>query len=311
MKSNKIFFIHKGNSWYLKYTLSQMRYFNPDSEIILLGDKSNNKYNFVTHYDISDYTQGIEDFAAIYKHLSPNGFSYEIFCFQRWIILNNFIKKHKVEDCFFYFDSDVLVFSNIQEIISAFKLCDFDITISHEESPHCLFFHDLRILQKFVDYLFDLYQNEKLLQKLIKHYENRKNTGSLQKLGGVSDMTAFYNFSKCSDINALDITKIIVDKKSCDHNINVSDGYKMNNILNIKKIKKMHVGNSIYPYCIEKKSNELIRFLFLHFQGNAKRLITEYYSGKKFKMLAFFNFRSFVQKIFSFKKYFVNKIKRI
>lgn len=307
MKSNKIFFIHRGNSWYLKYTLSQMHYFNPESEIILLGDQSNNKYDFVSHYDISDYSQGIDDFASVYKHLSPNGYSYEIFCFQRWIVLRNFVKTHKIEGSFFYFDSDVLIFSNIQEIISTFKLDDFDLTVSHEESPHCLFFHDLQILQKFIDYLFKLYTEEKLLQKLVEHYENRKNDGTLQTLGGVSDMTAFYNFSKCSDTNVLDITKIIVDKKACDHNVNVSDGYKINEVLNMKKIKFLHEADSLVPYCIEEKSNELIRFLLIHFQGSAKRLVTDYYLGKKFRISAFFNLRSPIKKVFSLKRYIFNK----
>ena len=307
MKSNKIFFIHRGNSWYLKYTLSQMHYFNPECEIILLGDQSNNKYDFVSHYDISDYSQGIDDFASVYKHLSPNGYSYEIFCFQRWIVLRNFVKTHKIGGSFFYFDSDVLIFSNIQEIISTFKLDDFDLTVSHEESPHCLFFHDLQILQKFIDYLFKLYTEEKLLQKLVEHYENRKNDGTLQTLGGVSDMTAFYNFSKCSDTNVLDITKIIVDKKACDHNVNVSDGYKINEVLNMKKIKFLHEADDLVPYCIEEKSNELIRFLLIHFQGSAKRLVTDYYLGKKFRISAFFNLRSHIKKVFSLKRYIFNK----
>ncbi len=311
MNSRKIFFIHRGDSWYLKYTLSQMHYFNPECEIILLGDESNNRYDFVTHYKISDYTQEIDDFAAIYKHLSPNGYSYEIFCFQRWIILNNFVKKHKIEGSFFYFDSDVLMLSNIQELISTFKLDDFDITVSHEESPHCLFFHDLEILQKFVNYLFKLYKDEDLLQKLVEHYEKRKNDGSLRILGGVSNMTAFCYFSKCSDTNVLDITKIVIDKKACDHNINVSDGYKMNEVLNIKAIKKVRKVNDVYFYCIDEKSKESIRFLFFHFQGSAKRLMTEYYLCKKFKLSAFFNLRSPIKKFFSFKRFIVNKIRRI
>lgn len=166
---------------------------------------------------------------------------------------------------------------------------DFDITIFHEESLHCLFF--------------------RVFRKLEQHYESRKVDGSLPILGGVSDMTAFHNFSQLDNTNALDITKITVDKKSCDYNINVSDGYEMDKILNIKKILKLCENNNIYPHCIEEKDKERIRFLFLHFQGSAKNLITEYYLGKKIGIFAFLNLRRPIKKILSLKRYIINKIK--
>ena len=58
MMKTPILFIHKTNSFYLKYVLDHTKYFNPDSDIYLIGDSSNNKYNFINHVEIDNYFEG-------------------------------------------------------------------------------------------------------------------------------------------------------------------------------------------------------------------------------------------------------------
>jgi hypothetical protein len=65
-----IFFVHFGNPFYLKYTLKQASFFNPQTKVYLLGDESNNKYSFVNHINMGDYFEGATAFEKIYKHMS-------------------------------------------------------------------------------------------------------------------------------------------------------------------------------------------------------------------------------------------------
>ncbi|MBP2660315.1 MAG: hypothetical protein H6Q69_3347, partial [Firmicutes bacterium] len=68
-----IVFMHYGDSEYLQYSLLQAKKSNKDSDIILIGDDSNNKYSFVKHANINDSQSG-QDFAKIYQHMSFNDY---------------------------------------------------------------------------------------------------------------------------------------------------------------------------------------------------------------------------------------------
>ena len=48
-----IIFVHKGDSFYLKYALESAKKFNPDSRIILLGDGVTVYPDFVEYYDLN------------------------------------------------------------------------------------------------------------------------------------------------------------------------------------------------------------------------------------------------------------------
>ncbi len=91
-----IFFVHKSNSSYLKYALKQARKFNPDSPIYLLGDETNNKYPFVTHFNISDYSQSADEFRNVYRHLTSGTIDYELFTFLRWFYVRDFVVKNNI-----------------------------------------------------------------------------------------------------------------------------------------------------------------------------------------------------------------------
>ena len=93
MKPLPIIFVHTGNSNIISYALNQARKFNPDSEIILLGDESNSwvqKHGF-RHFNVSDYYGMAEKFNDVYVHMSPNPIGYERFCFQRWMVIKEFL----------------------------------------------------------------------------------------------------------------------------------------------------------------------------------------------------------------------------
>lgn len=53
-----IIIVHRGDTFYLKLVLEQIRLFNPQNRICLISDDSTNKYDFVEHYNMDDYSEG-------------------------------------------------------------------------------------------------------------------------------------------------------------------------------------------------------------------------------------------------------------
>ncbi|OHD15202.1 MAG: hypothetical protein A2086_11735 [Spirochaetes bacterium GWD1_27_9] len=270
-----IIFVHKSNSDYLKYTLSQAKYFNPESPIILIGDDTNDKYKFVKHYNINDYFESANDFASIYKHLSFNEYNYELFCFQRWFIIKDFIIKNNIDD-FLYLDSDVLLFCNINKEFVKYK--SYDFTICKELSPPYTYFSSKDKLINFCEYIKSLYTDEKMHERLLKKFKKHQD----EKLsGGVCDMTAFYEYNKDFSENVFDLNKEI-DGSIFDNNFNFSEGFEIDKKFNVKKI----YWKRRIPYGKRKVDNKLIKFNGLHCQGGSKNFTYIFYRGDFY----FFNY---------------------
>ena len=101
-------FFHHSNPEYLNLVIQQATQKN---QVILIGDNSNSHlskaYN-LTHLNANAFTEHINKFKLIYKHLSSNGKLIEYLCFIRWIIIYNVCKKLDLKTIF-YSDSDNLI----------------------------------------------------------------------------------------------------------------------------------------------------------------------------------------------------------
>lgn len=297
--------IHKGNTDYLPYSLAQVKESNPQSKIYLLGDDSNKHYSFIEHDYINKYANGTKDFANIYKHLSSNDLEFELFCFQRWIILKNFMFAKKLNNCF-CIDSDVMVYTNISKEQTKFQ--SFDIAFSYvplndSPSPHCIFINNVEALKNFCDFLTALYTDSSLL-KLMELQLQQRAQNNLP--GGACDMTAFREFAK-GGYSKIGYTSSIDNDSTYDHNINCSEGvFEMSN-----GIKNIYFVNN-YPYCKNYLLNKEIMFNILHFQGSAKKYMKYYFTGKEIELNNFWHYYTILQsKIkFKLKKYSSNWILR-
>ena len=107
-----IIFIHRSNSDHLKYSLAQAHRSNPQSTIFLLGDPSNDVYNFVEHRPMTEYSRDAAEFQKIYKHYSTHGVDFELICFQRWFILREFLVTYSIPQCL-YLDSDIMLYTDV------------------------------------------------------------------------------------------------------------------------------------------------------------------------------------------------------
>lgn len=273
MMSIPVVFIHKGDHFYLNYSLSQIKITNPNNPIYLITDSSVPKrFDFVNYININDHFKGAQEFAGIYKHMSTNGYVNELFCFQRWFVLKEFCEKYKL-DKLLYLDSDVLLYCNVDETFSKYN--DYDFTICKKIGPQSTYFPSREKLEKFCNFIPKLYCDTgytgRFLQKHQHHLDNNLP-------GGVCDMTAFAEYQKEPGIKAADLN-VIHSGEMFDDNINEAEGFSMKN-----GIKDLWLKDRFY-YGTLIQNGQNIKFNILHFQGPAKRFIVDFYLGKDLKFI--------------------------
>ncbi|GHT75665.1 hypothetical protein AGMMS50262_11660 [Bacteroidia bacterium] len=288
MKSIPIIFVHKGNQFFLKHSLEQARIFNSDSDIYLIGDETNKNFKGIQHYLISDFFESAHQFSLNYKHLSSNLYDYELFCFQRWFIIKDFIEKRDITH-FLYLDSDVLIYCHVDTVFNNYL--DYDFTICDKQAP-CTTLFNKKSIRNFCDFVNTLFSEELYLDILTKRHAE----GSV-----ISDMTAFELYPQYQPAKVKELTEI--HHGACfDDNINIAGIYESE--AGRKKI--YWIENK--PYTKRIENQQLILFYSLHFQGKAKHIMYNYRINSKGKHVGGIFYK--IKSDFSFKS--VNTIiKRI
>lgn len=277
-----IIFVHKSNSYYLHAALLKAHMTNPTHDIILIGDETNDRYSFVKHYNISDYMSSANKFAKIYIHHSPNPYNFELFCFQRWFVIKDFIEKYYKGSDFFYCDTDTLLFIDIKDELQKWRKYHF--TICRTGTP-CFTYFNSNCINDFTSFIYERYSTEDG-KKMIEEYANR--LIKQNRRYGISDMTAFMAYENISGIKCLHVDSII-QGTSYGHNFqDAKDGYEMrDNHYNV--IDKLSL-----PKCRFISTNEMIIFKGLHFQGISKRYMPSFFPLYWRLILSF---KRFIQKI--------------
>jgi len=265
-----IIFIHQSNSDYLKYSLAQANSSNPNSTIYLLGDTSNNVYDFVDHRLFSDYFQGSAQFKTIYRHYSTHGFYTELFWFQRWFILREFLHANDIEQCL-YLDSDTMLYADVTEDCKKFD--QFDFTLCWNTIGCVFFLNRLEGLDAFCQFVVDIYSKKDKYHydKMISHYAVRRRN---HLNGGAGDMTALQLYSQVN-FGRVGEASHIINGSFYDPDINMPHpGFEMDG--GIKKV----IWKDRQPYGRHLRTGEEIRFNSMHFQGAAtKKLMGQYCIG--------------------------------
>lgn len=261
-----IVFIHTGNHFYLKNAITHAVYFNPDATVYLLGDESNagiaKEFNgAVIHENVSKYMTFANELGKHYVHMSTNPYQYELFCFQRWFIIQDFMQKRQLQNVL-CLDSDVLLYCNVNEYFTH-KL-SYDLTVCNHMTP-CYTLLKYEILRGFTDYIMSFYTDKERIKEIDEHYHQTyfDLQGKRIKMGGVCDMTAFLLYQTDISNNVLELTTP-VDGACFDGNIKMSEGFKLKDGL------KDVVWIDDLPYGKYGDDGTLVRFLGLHFQGGSK-----------------------------------------
>ncbi len=275
-----IIFIHKGYSEYLEFSLRQAKHSNPSSEIILLGDESNNRFDFITHININEYFEQAAEFENVYEHLSTNSYEYEIFCFQRWMILEEYVTARNFKEIFVC-DSDIMLYSNITKLMHN-EHKDYDIGVAYNSSQQHvsigLSYWKTQYLHLYNQCTFKLYQNDNV--GLLK--EKWHELVSLHGVGAISDMTSAISFFKefCTKLRFFSFEEVI-NEAIFENNINESSSFFPNEYRMKYGHKQLRWIDKI-PYGYNLKQEKIIKFHGLHCQGPAKFMVSKLYTGKSF-----------------------------
>lgn len=251
-----VIFIQKGSNNYFSKVYNQAR---NENTVLVIGDNTSP----IKQALIKDYSNRADEFSGIYQHLSTNGYDMELICFNRWFILQEYMKNKGIDICL-HLDSDVMLYAKAETEFKKFE--QFDFTLSHRCCGSNSFF-TLKGLSEFCDFVMKIYGNKPSyeFERIAAHYHVRQKHG-LQ--GGVCDMTLleFYSYTKCGTVGEM---MHIIDGSTYDHNINASDQYFKMSGQNIKEISFFENR----PYCHQITTGKEIRFNTLHYQGSAKRFI--------------------------------------
>ena len=265
-----VIIIHNGFQDYLRYTIIQA---NKQNKVYLLGNTNVDLKldNFET-VNFSGLSDGFEELKKNYVHLNTTPFEYELFCYQRWYIIRNFMSAKKL-DVVFYIDSDVLLYADVDK-----EWCKYDkytMTLLHRSAATSSFITYKGICDfcKLLTYAYSN-KNSYVFKKIESHFRVRQ---ECRLAGGVCDMTLLEHFHREDDLGGgpgrVGEMMQIIDDSTYDHNINTADNdfsYK-NGAKEIKIVDKQ-------PYVFNIKLNKDIKFNALHFQGQAKSRMGDIYA---------------------------------
>jgi hypothetical protein len=257
---------HFGNPPFLKTCMQQARKTNPDARIFLLGDETNKGLGYAEHHHYAAYARKALAFTKIYRHLSLNGVEYELFCMQRWFMLQEFMESIGIPRCFMM-DSDVMVYCDLA--VEYRRYYQHKFTVNCHWGGGSSYVSSIAAVKELCDSMTSAYDGtdpyltarmESLFDLVVK----------FEGAGGISDMFFVKNFF---DGNSFTIgeTAIVQDGSAFDHNIK-SHAPTWEGENGIKKIRWK--GN--VPYCRRMDNGMDVRFCTLHFQGNAKPLMEHF-----------------------------------
>jgi hypothetical protein len=250
----------------LKLVVNQAKAWN--SDVFLLGDEGNQDYCPDNHKFMSEYYEGVEDFENLYQHLSTNPQDIEKFCFSRWFILRNFLRKEGYKGAF-YIDNDILLFTDVS--VEYEKRKHLYCMLSGKTSGHSSYW-SIEGIEAFCDYLMEIYSNKDSYDfaRLASHYHVRQQHGLY---GGLCDMTLLESFGRYRYPHMVgegSVANPMSKEPYYDHVIQEDEGFEHEN-----GRKKFIITDGI-PYSKYLSTGTYIPFATVHFQGANKPLMAPF-----------------------------------
>ncbi|MDO5581308.1 MAG: hypothetical protein Q4G69_09235 [Planctomycetia bacterium] len=267
--------VHTGNPPYLEYCLRQIRKFNPDTPIYLIGDEANNCFDFVIHRNITDpdLSVDIEKFQSIYEHHSNFALKWERFCLERWIYIRNLLQKEQISGCL-AIDSDVLLFCDIDEEAKRFR--DYAMTFAHWDQNrnlvHCNFIQDRTVLESFCDYMFQVYEDPAILDRIKKANSKSRNRF------WISDMSLFGDWCRNTEFPTAFFEDFYSKEICFDRCIDNGEHFRTQFYFpGLRKYKKILFKEG-RPFGYLKDGRK-VPFKCLHYHGHFKFLMKDHFQG--------------------------------
>jgi hypothetical protein len=154
------------------------------------------------HHLLSDYDGRHQEFLECYCHFHLGHLGDERRCIERWIYLSEFLKKQKIEE-FLFLDSDMLLFSDVGEILS--KSRGYDAAGASMFWAFCYFLKK-NLVADFTDWIIQQYRNPAMIKKwdaaFRRHLAGEKEQGAI-----IQDMALAKMFIEERGIRVLDLTQ--------------------------------------------------------------------------------------------------------
>lgn len=290
-----IIFIQWNKSECLEDVVWQAKQYN--ARVIVLSDESNlncRLNNDIEYYNIADYEESANEFEKIYKHISGVPYAFEIACYKRWFVINEFMEKNKIEIAM-HADSDQMIYCDISlEYKKNYK--QFDVStinfgpVYRRREQTCadwrggnISYWNKKGINCFCQYMSDCYSDPSYIQFYLNDFDPNSCSTWIHDDGPTLPVFAlkYKDRLKFGDIN------IITDEGFFDGHVCLDfdwDGRRLTSqyettqkniyhdyIAIIKRI--VWIDNK--PYCYHKGLSKHIKLKSIHLQGCTKKLSKE------------------------------------
>lgn len=246
-------------SW-VESALSITRHYNKNAEVYFLNNIGYEKDEYRCEKLSSNYSDDLLEFSSQYEHMSTNHVHMERFCFERWFILRNFMRKNNIPRLLFL-DMDVIC---VDDLCSDFnELKSYSATLSMGSSPHTNYI-EIELLESFCSFIYNIYKN-----KNCTLWRNMKNIFSNMSYGGICDMTLWKWFSKDKPLVLSNLQDF---DNSYDHTVRDCKDWSRVKYENME-IKDLVVSDGRVQ-CFNESLGQNKKMKTVHFQsGPAKHLL--------------------------------------
>jgi hypothetical protein len=260
--NSPILFCHYGISDYLKYTLKSARFFNPNTEIVLLGDSLNRSLAIsenIRHVYFKDYESSelLFNFEKVYSHTAGDSHGREFwlqFNFKRYYYIHEFLRQESKNSCW-YFDSDVLILSNLKKQELKFQKFDFAV-----HSNLNGFINSIQSLFLYLEHNISAFTDNQFLL-------NQRNKIDLNPNLALTEMATFTSFIQTKKINH-SILKTNFNSESFDECLLVADGMEIIELpFQEKKYKKLYADLRGNIFCRDADSLFFVKMMTLNMSG--------------------------------------------
>lgn len=266
-----ILFIHRSESWYLYYAVKQARKWNPHAHIAVISDHPQPSLRGLAEvYAIQQFWPPAADFEKIYHHMSCNSVQFELFCFQRWFVMAEFIRQHRPERVV-HLDSDILIYDELSTDFG--RMEQHDLALVGFQGPFSLFIPRPALVAEFCRHITHLFTHEVAdLEKMYRQW------AASNPYTAISDMHALHTFVAKYQLRSLDLA-IPHDSAVYDNIVHESDGYQL--AIGCKALE----WKNGQPFGRRLSDSASIRFKSLHCQGPSKSQILNFFTAKDLRHL--------------------------